>query len=700
MSIRIGNQIISGGAGGGNGDSLTNQNLSSDITQVYNWVGTYADYVEQDVANTHPDWVCYITDDEFGEDEELQIYQITARNVGDIFFTSRTDEWLNGAVECDGSEYNISEYEGEESIGNLLKSGKIAYVSYTYYNMLLNANGSVGCFAWDGEGTDKFRVPTLNDIFVESGKANQIGQFVGAGLPNISGNVTFYGVEAWNGGGDGAFKVNVASNTSTSHHSGGSEKIPTLTFDASRSSSVYGNSSTVQPNAVRYRAMVQIYTGYNDEAIDTCRAAKEDISKIKSTVSNCITKIPQDIKLELVDENTITLKAGSVVYVPNGFEIDGTTLKFDRIVITQDISVNVGTIVPTASLFEQLHVNYIPSLNAIVTASYVNSSQSGTGTVPTFSENPWSLYYKVDTNKLYNVQRDGTPEVSFPLAIITREAIANDRYYFRSINQVYNGMGYVGKHVFVLPGIEGLIPNGRNSDGSLKNIEYTNDRVIVCDATENERSTRQDFMLGIGNVINLGYESGVKNILHWGRSDGNVRYLEFLPSKSPKTYVRAYIESENKWYHAYGDESLNWLSRDNTDEFFEIASYDLKDGKISAFYPKSVIHAKNEQDTGDYVVSYMSPTADNGYIWCRVWKSGWVEQGGTSATICGTTVTLPIAMADTNYTAVSTVVAYTNNNAMGADISKITRTATTIKLGDFANWNGVSFVWRVEGYAA
>lgn len=47
--------------------------------------------------------------------------------------------------------------------------------------------------------------------------------------------------------------------------------------------------------------------------------------------SNCITEIPQDIKLELNNNNTIVLKKGSIVYVPNG-------ANFDKVTITQDVS--------------------------------------------------------------------------------------------------------------------------------------------------------------------------------------------------------------------------------------------------------------------------------------------------------------------------------------------------------------------------
>lgn len=52
-------------------------------------------------------------------------------------------------------------------------------------------------------------------------------------------------------------------------------------------------------------------------------------------------RIPQDIKLEL-NNGTLTLKAGSRVYVPNGFESDGTTPKFILKTIQSDITSNYG----------------------------------------------------------------------------------------------------------------------------------------------------------------------------------------------------------------------------------------------------------------------------------------------------------------------------------------------------------------------
>lgn len=57
--------------------------------------------------------------------------------------------------------------------------------------------------------------------------------------------------------------------------------------------------------------------------------------------------------------------------------------------------------------------------------------------------------------------------------------------------------------------------------------------------------------------------------------------------------------------------------------------------------------------TADYVVESQLPTSQNNYTWYRKYRSGWVEQGGTT-TNNQNSVTLPIQMADTNYTLIRT----------------------------------------------
>ena len=68
-------------------------------------------------------------------------------------------------------------------------------------------------------------------------------------------------------------------------------------------------------------------------------------------ITNCITKIPQDIKLELSSEGILTLKAGSKVWYPNGKDSGGTLL-FGSAVTANDISWTM----PDNSNYENLFV--------------------------------------------------------------------------------------------------------------------------------------------------------------------------------------------------------------------------------------------------------------------------------------------------------------------------------------------------------
>ena len=52
-----------------------------------------------------------------------------------------------------------------------------------------------------------------------------------------------------------------------------------------------------------------------------------------------------------------------------------------------------------------------------------------------------------------------------------------------------------------------------------------------------------------------------------------------------------------------------------------------------------------------FVVSKQDPSSLNNYTWYRLWSDGWVEQGWRQTwNGAWTTVTLPVEMADVNYT--------------------------------------------------
>lgn len=187
-----------------------------------------------------------------------------------------------------------------------------------------------------------------------------------------------------------------------------------------------------------------------------------------SQITNCITEIPQNIKLELKD-GVLTLKAGSKVYVPNGKNTDGITKKFDMVVIENDVvfdfkmygsNLNGMVVLTVSNELNFLSVDNITSGN----------------TAPTIPYGARQVWFDTTTNiiKMYAPNATEYTECCLPLCLGT--SIANTDFV---LEQVFNGIGYVGSTMFMLPGIKGLAPDGLNEDGTLRNKELVTTEVSI-----------------------------------------------------------------------------------------------------------------------------------------------------------------------------------------------------------------------------
>ena len=125
-------------------------------------------------------------------------------------------------------------------------------VSRTTYSKLFAAIGTTN---GAGDGSTTFKLPNLRTLFIQGANStSEVGTTVAAGLPNITGQITSY--ELGRAGGaaagalydDGSAKYGVSRDSGSGNHDGQSLVI---TLEASRSSSVYGGSTTVQPPAVK-----------------------------------------------------------------------------------------------------------------------------------------------------------------------------------------------------------------------------------------------------------------------------------------------------------------------------------------------------------------------------------------------------------------------------------------------------------------
>lgn len=189
---------------------------------------------------------------------------------------------------------------------------------------------------------------------------------------------------------------------------------------------------------------------------------KRVIDSFPSTqITNCLTEIPQDIKLTL-SSGTLTLEAGSKVYVPNGAGV------FDTVTIASDSQSTFTTSSNQRMFFWNNTGGYIQSEQL---ANIYSGSTAPTGS--------GIIYWYDTTNNLIKRSTDGgstwgTDKYSLPLGLFS---VSNNN--ISTIDQVFNGFGYIGSTVFALPGVKGVRPTGRNADGTLKNIIVSISSVLV-----------------------------------------------------------------------------------------------------------------------------------------------------------------------------------------------------------------------------
>lgn len=187
---------------------------------------------------------------------------IASRNIGDIFYTLRRDDTLNGAVPCDGREFNASDFDMDDPTNNpysLCINGKIPNVDYTQYAAQLRSQGCCACFGIDVVN-GKFKVPTIKDVYIRAGDVNTLTTYLAPGLPNITGGPIYADNRQDVNSSAGALRVTGITGGGFDWK-GGARNFRNIYFDASQSNGIYGRCpNTVQPPSLVLRPMTQLLT--------------------------------------------------------------------------------------------------------------------------------------------------------------------------------------------------------------------------------------------------------------------------------------------------------------------------------------------------------------------------------------------------------------------------------------------------------
>lgn len=278
-------------------------------------------------------------------------------------------------------------------------------------------------------------------------------------------------------------------------------------------------------------------------------------------ITNCILEIPQRIKLELKD-GTLTLKAGSKVIVPNSAGV------FDEVIISSDISV-------TSSVNDKMLIFINNSKNLHV--NKVSNVFSGT-TAPTSLSSGVNYIWYDTTNNIVKLTADAgsswTSGFSLPLGLITGTGVIT------SIDQVFNGIGYIGSIIWVDKGVKVLMPNGRNEDGTLNNVEFSTSNLIV-----------RTFVAS------------------------NNGYRDLFVNQSAITILANYS------YNAVSNFNIN-TDLNTVHNGCLFGSVLLNNGVVSNFQPKQPFRAVDYSDLTDLmptgaIISSASSTTPTGFLYCN-----------------------------------------------------------------------------------
>ena len=136
-----------------------------------------------------------------------------------------------------------------------------AAVSRTVYSRLF---AKIGTKYGAGDGSTTFNLPDARDRFIEGAGTHAVGTYLEAGLPNITGEAAI-SERNWDlfleYSCTGSFKVlderTVPSGDLTAVSGGQDRGSRGLKFDSSKSTPIYGNSSTVQPKSLNLSVLIK-----------------------------------------------------------------------------------------------------------------------------------------------------------------------------------------------------------------------------------------------------------------------------------------------------------------------------------------------------------------------------------------------------------------------------------------------------------
>lgn len=246
---------------------------------VKTWTGTAAEY--DAIVTKDPDTEYIITDD-VGESTPIR-KDVSERNIGELVYslvpiTDSGLHLLDGDL-LDGTGIYADFYG---YMADIQATAPQIFCSEADWQTSILTYGVCGKFVID-TANHTIRLPKVTGFVEGTVTPSALGDLIEAGLPNITGNVngvsnrSFYSSPT----ADGAFYVDSYGNNAFAGGGGVGNNSALLHLNASRSSSIYGNSNTVQPQSVKgYIYMVIANTAKTPVQVDIDNIATDLNNKV------------------------------------------------------------------------------------------------------------------------------------------------------------------------------------------------------------------------------------------------------------------------------------------------------------------------------------------------------------------------------------------------------------------------------------
>ena len=292
------------------------------------------------------------------------------RNIGDVFWTYRKDNSLNGAYDCNGQEFNKADFTGDTNPYDLLVANSLPNGTYEEFEAEVEEKGY--CNFWGLDTVNqKFKVPKLPTTFIQSGMVPVVGNGLTLGFTNGSDTGGLSGSNVYMALYPNIYGATVGTLATNSVEA---KKGIGVTTEPEKSGIIADLSKST--DSIELRPMVQLATGADESSLaNTTQCLAELPNK-----ANIIWYANREFEYKdpcfiLADKQYVTIKGGTAIR-----KADGTSFYTEN-----DILKPISEILDTGSVsngkdyyfYLDNQNNLIASLNENLPVGTTNAVQIG-----------------------------------------------------------------------------------------------------------------------------------------------------------------------------------------------------------------------------------------------------------------------------------------------------------------------------------